>query len=336
MEALSQLCQQTFGHAPLHIAPLTPSGSPRAYSRLTLPGGNTFIGVIGTDPAENDAFWEMTTAFHAQGLPVPQVYARTPDHLRYLQQDLGTLSLYDYLAPARAQGCAYAPHHERALRLTMERLATLQMRGAQEQVFNHCYPIRRMDEESVWFDLNYFKYCFLRLTGIPFNECRLQDDFRRLAQQLLHIEEPLLAFQYRDFQARNVMLPTPDDPHFIDYQGGRQGPVHYDVASFLFQASAHYSPALRQRLLSAYLQALQHFTPVDPARFLQQLPPFVLFRTLQTLGAYGLRGLYERKPHFLSSLPHAIRQLSECLAQTDDYPTLAALSQRLTQWQPST
>lgn len=335
MEKLTQLCQQVLGQAPIHSAPITGSGSPRTYYRMTLPDGRTIVGVVGTDPDENDAFWEMTQAFLAEGLHVPQTYARSTDHLRYLQQDLGTRSLYDFLAPGREAGGAYTPTHEQALRQTMQDLAALQMRGAQERVLSHCHPIRRMDEESVWFDLNYFKYCFVRLTGIPFNECHLQADFRRLARRLLDVDERLVAFQYRDFQARNVMLPPSGTPHFIDYQGGRQGPVHYDVASFLWQASARYPAPMQQSLVAAYIQALQHFTGVNPDEFNAQLAHFVLFRTLQVLGAYGLRGLHERKPHFLNSIPHALRQLNECLAPTTDYPTLASLAQRLTQWQRS-
>lgn len=316
------------------MQPITGSGSHRAYYRLLLPDEQSLIGVVGTDPLENDAFWEMTLTFTAYNLPVPHVYARTEDHLRYLQEDLGTESLFDFLAPGRNNGGHYTPAHEQMLHRIMDDLPRLQMCGANEEVFAHCHPTRSMDEESVWYDLNYFKYCFLRLTGIEFHERHLQEDFRRLAGRLLSIDESLVRFQYRDFQARNVMI-FGGHPHYIDYQGGRQGPIHYDVASFLWQAAAQYPPDLRERLLSTYLQSLARLIPFDPKAFRADLRHYVLFRTLQVLGAYGLRGLYERKAHFLASIPHALRQLRECLQQAPDYPTLANVAQALTQWQHS-
>lgn len=162
----------------------------------------------------------------------------------------------------------------------------------------------------MFWDLNYFKYCFLKATGIEFSEDKLEDDFDKLADTLL--EEPFHTFMYRDFQARNVMLKE-GTPFFIDFQGGRKGPLYYDVASFLWQAKANYPKMLRAALLDDYLEALQAFMPVDPEAFKKRLRYFVLFRSLQVLGAYGFRGYFEKKRHFLESVPFAISNLRNLL-----------------------
>ena len=332
MEKLIRLFTDVFGEKPIAVQPLTGSGSHRAYFRLTHPDGRTAIGVVGTSREENDAFWQMTQFFSAKHLPVPTLIARTGDHMRYLQQDLGSLSLYDFLTPARSAG-QFDEAQEDILHQVMTDLPHLQFEGAAEEVFAACHPIKEMDEESVWFDLNYFKYCFLKLTGIDFDEHTLQEDFQRLADQLLDVDgETEVAFQYRDFQARNVMLKD-GHPQYIDYQGGRRGPIYYDLASFLWQASARYPQALRERLIHSYLQELAQYVSIPEERFWEKLRTYVLFRTLQVLGAYGLRGLYERKQHFLDSIPPAIRQLGQCLEMTDNYPTLTHVARSLTAWQ---
>ena len=334
MEKLIRLFTDVFGEKPIAVQPLTGSGSHRAYFRLTHPDGRTAIGVVGTSREENDAFWQMTQTFSAKHLPVPMLFARTDDHMRYLQQDLGTLSLYDFLSPARSSG-HFDEAQESALRQVMADLPHIQFEGAVDEVFGACHPIKEMDEESVWFDLNYFKYCFLKLTGIDFDEHALQDDFRLLADRLLDVDgEAEVAFQYRDFQARNVMLKD-GHPQYIDYQGGRRGPIYYDLASFLWQASACYPQSLRDRLIHSYLQELTQYVSIPEERFSEKLQTYVLFRTLQVLGAYGLRGLFEHKQHFLDSIPHAIRQLGQCLETTDDYPTLTHVARSLTAWQRS-
>ena len=164
-------------------------------------------------------------------------------------------------------------------------------------------------------DLNYFKYCFLKATGLDFQESQLEDDFQKLSDVLLRNSSA--TFLYRDFQSRNVMIKD-GEPYFIDFQGGRKGPVYYDVASFIWQAKAKFPEDLRQELLSDYLEALRTFIPVDEAYFRSQLKHFILFRTLQVLGAYGFRGYFEKKPHFIQSVPFAINNLRQLLH--DDYP----------------
>ena len=187
----------------------------------------------------------------------------------------------------------------------------MQIRGALGLDFTQCYPQEALDETNVLFDLNYFKYCFLKATGLDFHELKLEASFQLMARDIVNI--PGGAFMYRDFQARNVMLDSQENPYFIDFQGGRRGPVQYDVASFLWQASARYPKKLRAELIKVYLQSLKQYQEVSEKKFRQGLQLCVLFRLLQVLGAYGFRGYFERKKHFLESIPPAMESLRDLL-----------------------
>ena len=264
---------------------LSASGSNRRYVRLQ-GEKTTLIGVEGTSLEENKAFIEMAHHFTSQGLPVPAVLAQSEDGKFYLQEDLGDTLLFDAIAEGRKTG-VFCEAEKELLRKTMQKLPAIQVLGAQGFDFSVCYPQPEFNERSILWDLNYFKYCFLKSTGLDFQENLLEDDFARLSEVLLRSHSN--TFMYRDFQSRNVMIKD-DEPYFIDFQGGRKGPLYYDVASFLWQAKAQYSAELKEELLQIYLDALQKLMPVDEADFRLQLKHFVLFRTLQVLGAYGYRG----------------------------------------------
>lgn len=195
--------------------------------------------------------------------------------------------------------------------------------------FGYCYPLAEFNRRSILWDLNYFKYCFLKTTGLEFQENLLEDDFEHMADTLLQIQPQV--FMYRDFQSRNVMLRE-GKPYFIDFQGGRKGPFYYDVASFLWQAKANYPDSLRQELIDEYLDALQPYHAIGKEQFLATLRHFVLFRTLQVLGAYGFRGYFEKKAHFIQSVPYAIENLRQLL-ETDfpEYPYLCLVLRKLTE-----
>ena len=211
----------------------------------------------------------------------------------------------------------------------MALLPAVQFRGAEQLDFTVCYPQPAFDARMVAFDLNYFKYCFLKTLEVDFDELRLQDDFDAMTRYLLQYQSN--TFLYRDFQARNVMLKN-GEPYLIDFQGGRRGPIYYDVASFLWQAKAAYPTDLRNELIDTYLQALQPYRTISKDDFMAVLRHFVLFRTLQVLGAYGFRGNFERKPHFRQSIPFAIDNLRDLLQQPfAEYPYLTELLHRLTQ-----
>ena len=330
MERLRALFRSCCGNEAAAVTPITGSGSNRRYFRLTGIDGHTLIGVIGTSKEENHAFIYLAQHFWHQQLPVPHVLAMTADGCCYLQNDLGSRSLFDALQAGREAGGCYSEAEVKLLRRTIALLPALQYKGAEGLDFNQCYPLATMDRQSILFDLNYFKYCFLKATGLDFHEVRLEEDFQRMAEDLL--AHPSDTFLYRDFQARNVMLDGKGNPYFIDFQGGRRGPVQYDLASFLWQASARYPQALREELINVYLQALREYTEVDETQFREQLQLFVLFRLLQVLGAYGFRGYFERKKHFLVSIPPAIQNLRELLPNLKDspYPYLLQVLRELT------
>lgn len=300
------------------IRELSASGSNRRYFRLESEN-YSLIGVEGTSVEENNAFISMSKHFAERKLPVPQVLAVSTDAKFYIQQDMGDTLLFDYIAEGRKTG-VFCEAEKEMLRKTMRLLPYVQVKGAQEFDFSVCYPQPEFNERSILWDLNYFKYCFLKSTGLDFQENKLEDDFSRLSDILLKSKSN--TFMYRDFQSRNVMIKD-NEPYFIDFQGGRRGPLYYDVASFLWQAKARFSDELRDELLTDYLLALNELQRVDFLEFRKQLKHFVLFRTLQVLGAYGFRGYFEKKPHFLQSIPFAIENLRTILNdQITGYPYL--------------
>ena len=295
-------------------------GSNRVYTRETDETGKTIIRVVGTNRDENRAFIYMSRHFSQLGLPVPKVLWVSEDEMSYTQEDLGDTLLFSCL------------EDHTLLKRAMRALAHIQIEGARDFDWSKCFPIPAMDGRSIRWDLNYFKYCFLKGTKIEFSEPKLEDDFDRMVSILL--AQPSDSFLYRDFQSRNVMIKD-GQPYFIDFQGGRRGPTQYDVASFLWQAKANFAPALREELIGEYLDELEQLLPEGFSRsdWKAALPHFVLFRTLQVLGAYGYRGYFERKPHFLESIPMALKNLSELFAAHGElqtqYPYIYAISNDL-------
>ena len=315
MDKLKQLYAAAYGEEPCSVERLAASGSNRAYYRLSgdkCPGGSV-IGVVGESRDENNAFVKITRHFTLRKLPVPRILAVSDDGMRYLQTDLGNRTLFDALQKGRSAGGRYTVKERRLIERTIEALPELQFRGARGLDFSCCYPQPEFDRTGVLFDLYYFKYCFLKAAGIDFHEMKLEAAFQLMADELT--AEHCESFMYRDFQARNVMLADDGSPRFIDYQGGRRGPCEYDVASFLWQASARYSPALRKELVAKYIASARRYADIDEERFRKRLPLFVLFRLMQVLGAYGFRGYYERKPHFINSIPPAVTNLRNLLAE---------------------
>ena len=321
MQQLTSLFERYTGKENPIIEELPTSGSNRKYYRLQS-GSITLIGVHGQSKDENYAFIELSKHFHSKKLKVPKVFEVSDDLMYYLQEDLGEAVLFDAISAGRDTG-VFSREEKELLHKTISALADFQVEGANGLDFNVCYPQPEFNERSVHWDLNYFKYSFLRTTGLDFQENLLEDDFERLTQRLL--ENRTDTFLFRDFQSRNVMLVN-DNPYFIDFQGGRRGPIHYDVASFLWQAKANFPDDLRKELLGTYMTSLSKYYPVDKDSFLEQLRHFVLFRTLQVLGAYGFRGYFEKKAHFLESIPFALNNLRDILKSGfPEYPYLSEL-----------
>lgn len=315
---LHRLYSAHYGLCPVSVDPVSASASNRRYYRMASPAG-TCIGAVGTDRQENEAFVAISLHFRSKGIPVPEVFAVSEDGMSYLQEDLGDEVLLDRLVKARRTGEGLAEAEE-LMCSAMALLPKIQFEGASGFDFSVCYPQPAFDRRMVMFDLNYFKYCFLKATGLEFNEMRLQDDFEKLADDLLADDTD--TFMYRDFNARNVMVRG-GEPCFIDFQGGRRGPVYYDVASFVYHARAGYTDGQREKMLEAYLEALSEYMPVDRKVFFSRLRLFVLFRLLQVLGAYGFRGWTEHKAAFMTSIPAALDELVRLLEEPfEEYPYL--------------
>ena len=306
MDVLKQLFEQHFHLPAERVQPLQGQlgGSGRAIVRLS-GGAFTAIGILYPVREENIAFLEFSRHFRRYGLPVPEIYAEDLSQNAYIEEDLGDTTLFDFLGKHRT-GDTIAPQAVEAYRNVVAVLPRFQVEAGRDLNYKVCYPRAGFDRQSIAWDLNYFKYYFLRLAGIPFNEQALEQDFTRLTKFLLSASHDY--FLYRDFQSRNVMLHG-GQPYFLDYQGGRKGALQYDIASLLFDGKADLPPELRQQLLDHYLDCLANYIPVDRAAFMEHYYAYVYVRILQALGAYGFRGFYERKPHFLESVPYALKNL---------------------------
>jgi aminoglycoside/choline kinase family phosphotransferase len=307
--SLTELYKETFHREAKSISLLPASGSWRRYYRIGT-SGEPVIGVWNDDKKENEAFFSFTDHFVRNALPVPKILARSGKDPAYLISDLGDETLFGSLSEARKDLTDFPEEVIRIYRKVISFLPRFQVEAAQGLNYSKCYPRPAFDRQSMMWDLNYFKYYFLKLAKIPFDEQKLEDDFIVLTDYLLTAD--CSYFMYRDFQSRNVMLVN-SEPWFIDYQGGRKGPLHYDIASLLYDAKASIPDAVRLSLLSFYLDELGQHMRVDRTEFTQMFYGFVLIRILQAMGAYGFRGYYENKPHFLQSIPYAVSNLEQLL-----------------------
>ena len=306
MDILTTLFEQHFRAPVVRLQPLQGQlgGSGRRIVRIVGESA-TAIGILYDVREENLAFLEFSRHFRRHGLPVPEIYAEELSAGAYLEEDLGDLTLFDFLSDNR-QGASIAPAVLEAYRKALALLPRFQIEAGRDLNYKVCYPRASFDRQSIAWDLNYFKYYFLRLAGVSFNEQALEQDFGRLTKFLL--SAPHDYFLYRDFQSRNILLGD-GEPFFVDYQGGRKGALQYDVASLLFDAKADLPPVLRQKLLDHYLDVLAKYASVTRAAFMEHYYAYVYIRIMQALGAYGFRGFYERKPHFLQSVPYALKNV---------------------------
>ncbi|MDE6062242.1 MAG: phosphotransferase, partial [Duncaniella sp.] len=235
-------------------------------------GPRTVVGVNGCSFDENKSFIYLDKHFYSKGLPVPEIVAVSDDGMTYLQEDLGDIQLFDCRGSLEL------------LKKTVSVLPDFQYKGADGLDFNQCYPVSDFDRQAILWDLNYFKYCFLNTTGIPYLEGILEKDFQLLATNLS--VNPEGTFMYRDFQSRNVMIKD-GEPYFIDFQGGRRGPAEYDLVSFITQARAGFPAEVRDTLIDTYIESASRYTLIDTVEFRNRLRQFALLRNLQVLGAYG-------------------------------------------------
>src|SRR5215472_14776688 len=306
MDVLQKLFEQHFHVQPERMQPLQGQlgGSGRNIIRLSRERQSA-IGILYNVREENIAFLEFSRHFRRHGLPVPEIYGEDLGHGAYLEEDLGDTTLFEFLSKNR-EGESIASQAVEAYSKVVAVLPRFQIEAGRDLNYKVAYPRSIFDRQSISWDLNYFKYYFLRLAGVPFNEQALEQDFARLTKFLLTADRDY--FLYRDFQSRNVMLRD-GSPFFLDYQGGRKGALHYDIASLLYDAKADLPSAMRQHLLEHYFAALARFVKLEREVFMQHYYAYVYVRIMQALGAYGFRGFYERKTHFLQSVPYALKNL---------------------------
>ncbi|MBN2745095.1 MAG: phosphotransferase, partial [Bacteroidales bacterium] len=299
------------GQTPEKITPLARSGSDRQYFRLQSADFSA-LGVFNPDAKENLAFIEFSKHFLSKGLNVPKIYAEDISDNVYLIEDLGDMTLFRFINEhEKMEGKRFGESVNALYKKVLDKLPDLQITAGKTIDYRLCYPRSDFDKQSMMWDLNYFKYYFLKLGGISFDEQALEDDFQRFSDYLLTARRDY--FLYRDFQSRNIMVKD-NDVYFIDYQGGRRGALQYDLASLLFDAKADMPHAVREELLEYYLNRVKKLTKMDEKEFREYFYAFVIIRILQALGAYGFRGFYEKKAHFLASIPYALDNLTYVLS----------------------
>lgn len=279
------------------ITALPVSGSARRYFRVTA-GDKSYVAVYNRNIQENKLFLDFSFRFREKGLSVPEVYCVSVDHQVYIQEDLGDVMLLDVVERERT-GELLGDHVMGLYRKALTELLRFQWIGGGALDYQNCMPRPVFDRQCILWDLNYFKYCYLRLVGVDFSEQGLEDDFQKLTNLLCQLDTD--RFMFRDFQSRNIMVKD-DAVWFIDYQGGRQGALPYDVASLLYDAITRIPDCQREELLDFYMDELTNYWSVDRKLFRAVYYHFVLVRLLQAMGAFGLRGLYEGKQHFIDSI----------------------------------
>jgi aminoglycoside/choline kinase family phosphotransferase len=303
-QLISDVYKRHSGHAPSDIIVLPKSGSDRRYFRI-VDEGKTIIGAFNSNKEENEAFIGFSNHFRSKNLPVPEIYGFFPDEYIYFLQDLGETSLFTMLQ-AKRNIEDFDTDLVKIYRKILDKLILFQIEGIKGLNLDLCYPHRSFDLQSMMWDMNYFKYMFLKLIAVPFNEKRLEHDFAVLADHLLQANQNY--FLYRDFQSANVMI-VDGEPWFIDYQGGRRGALQYDVASLLYDAKAHIPLHVCEELVDYYIEGLCSITAENTTKFLKYYAGFGIIRLMQALGAFGFRGLYEKKPTFAESIVPAVKIL---------------------------
>lgn len=303
-----QLFNEWAGEPVVELMALSANGSNRKYWRA-IGTNHQCIAAYNDDVRENEAFFYYSQTLLSKGIHVPEVYHVSPDRRCYLQEDLGNTTLYDFAYDKRRLGGGFDSELLNIYKRVLDDLSEIQVAG-RDMDFSYAYPRSDFDAQSIQWDLNYFKYYFLKLRYIPFDEQLLEQDYKTLIEYLLSAD--CRFFLYRDFQSRNIMLKE-GVPYYIDFQGGRRGAAQYDVASLLYSAKSDIPDVIRKELLDHYIICLSKRYPIDKKQFKQHFFAYVLIRIMQAMGAYGYRGCFERKEYFANSIPLAINNLRHIL-----------------------
>ncbi len=302
IEIIGQLCNTQLAIHPDRIEKIPQSGSDRVYYRIYA-GDKTYIATYNINAKETQTFIYFSKHFKQAGLPVPEIYGVNDADTLYIQEDLGTDSLLNKLEALGHGDAAYQLFQQ-----SLVQLARMQVLGNAGLNYEQCLTAKEFGKQAIMSDLLYFKYYFLDTLQLPYDKQAMLDDFEALSTYLTHTQHKY--FMYRDFQSRNIIVQN-NAVYFIDYQGGMKGALQYDVASLLWQAKAELSEEWKNSLLDYYMDQVDILlpAPLDRITFVSQYNGYVLIRLLQVLGAYGFRGLFERKAHFLSSIPLALQNL---------------------------
>ena len=314
IDIVSDGYKELFGDSVVKIVPLPGSGSDRKYFRI-FNKEKSIIGAHNVNFEENEAFIGFTYHFISKGLRVPEIFGYLPDKFVYYLQDLGDMNLFTFLK-TKQNSSGFDLEAENLYRKTLDKLILFQINGIEGLNLDLCYPHRSFDRQSMMWDMNYFKYMFLKLIAVNFNERRLEHDFNQLADFLLETEQNY--FLYRDFQSANVMI-VDGEPWFIDYQGGRKGAPQYDVASLLYDAKAHIPDQTRDNLLDYHVKNFCSVSGENEGKFRGYYAGFSMIRLMQALGAFGFRGLYEKKPTFTGSIVPAVNLMIQ-LIESEQLP----------------
>ncbi|MFT4153298.1 phosphotransferase [Parafilimonas sp.] len=330
IDKIQELCEAYLKQSPKRIEQLPRSGSDRIYFRIFYTD-KTYIATYNLNIKENQTFIAFSKHFRKRKLPVPEIYFVNEDVTMYIQEDLGTVCLLDILEKHGYDDYAFHLYKE-----SLKQLAHLQVAGDKGLDYDVCLTAKEFGKQAILSDLLYFKYYFLDTLQLPYDKQAMLDDFEALATYLTKTEYKY--FMFRDFQSRNIIISAAIEEgdsgkavHFIDFQGGMKGALQYDVASLLWQAKASLSDEWKEKLLHYYLDVIDALLlkPIDRQVFIGQYNGYVLIRMLQVLGAYGFRGLFERKAHFLTSIPIALKNLKKFLANSHVGISTAELSRML-------
>jgi len=290
------------------IQKLPQTASYREYYRISY-DGNSIMAVLNEDTKENEAFLSFSKTFKQLNLNVPAVLFEDIQNNVYFLEDLGDKTLYS-LIYEKKHNWNSSPELVEIYKRLLGELLKFQITADKKIDYKVCYPRAKFDLQSILWDLNYFKYNFLKLGRISFDEQLLENDFQKFASFVASANSDY--FLYRDFQSRNIMLKD-DLIYFIDYQGGRKGALQYDVASLLYDAKAEIPHNIREELLQHYLSILESDYGLSKKEFLKFYYAFVLIRIMQAMGAYGFRGIFEKKVHLIKSILPASNNLKYLL-----------------------
>lgn len=319
---IDSLCFVAIGKKPVSVVRLPKAGGDRTYYRVSIDTASEIrylLAVISDNDKDARAFIALSDIFSKRGVNVPRVLYHESDYSAYLVEDLGTISLFDLLGSDNSIGL---------IEKTMRELVKMQTVSIND--WRSAVVYKPFSRRQIMWDLNYFKYEFLKNTQCDFDEDKLEDDFELLAAKLLDIPEQMYCFMMRDCQSRNVMVKD-GKPWFIDFQGGRLGPGIYDAVSFLWQAKADFSDTFRKEMISVYVEEFSKIRQIKADEIFDRVALFALFRTLQVLGAYGFRGLVQKRAHFIESIPGALHNLSLLLESDilEPYPELKRVVRRI-------